>query len=205
MAKKKQREKPPAFQFYAKDFLTGTMTMSLAERGAYISLLSHQWDKGGVPGDDVAALARLLSCERAEIEPIWGQVQQKFRRADDGVWRNAKLEKVRRAQELFAKKQAKNGAKGGRPRKNPGLLSGFRLGSENENPKKALQSSSASSVQVQTPPTPLSAKGGRLTRKELDHAKNVRRALGGCNHEPTCQSYQDCLTRIAYDARAVTH
>lgn len=30
-------EKSPAFSFYAKDFLTGTVTMSLAERGALIT------------------------------------------------------------------------------------------------------------------------------------------------------------------------
>ena len=55
----------PAFSFYAKDFLLGTATFSLSERGAYITLMSYQWDMGGVP-DEAVERARLLGCSKRE-------------------------------------------------------------------------------------------------------------------------------------------
>jgi hypothetical protein len=48
------------------------------------------------------------------------------------------------------------------------------------------------------PPTPLSAKGGRLTRRDLADAKAIRAwALGGCPHTPRCATYDACLRLIA--------
>jgi len=44
--------KAPAFQFYAQDFLTGVMDMTMEERGLYITLLARQWslfDQNGIP------------------------------------------------------------------------------------------------------------------------------------------------------------
>lgn len=43
--------KPPAFQFYPDDFIAGTIGMSPSERGAYITLLCHQWLHGWKPDD----------------------------------------------------------------------------------------------------------------------------------------------------------
>lgn len=40
--------KPPAFQFYADEYLAGTIAMSLAEVGAYIRLLCYQWLNGDI-------------------------------------------------------------------------------------------------------------------------------------------------------------
>ena len=37
---------PPAFQFYAADFLCGTARMSAEDVGHYIRLLAHQWVGG---------------------------------------------------------------------------------------------------------------------------------------------------------------
>lgn len=55
--------KPPAFQFYAADWLSSPeiMLMTPAEEGAYIRLLAIAWDKGGLPDDDdqLAVLSRL--------------------------------------------------------------------------------------------------------------------------------------------------
>ena len=54
---------PPAFQFYANDWLSspGIMLMTPAEEGAYIRLLAISWVKGGLPDDDeqLAILSRL--------------------------------------------------------------------------------------------------------------------------------------------------
>ena len=52
----------PAYQMYADDFRVGTIAMSLQERGAYITLLNHQWDPGHVPGGHIVLVARPPSC-----------------------------------------------------------------------------------------------------------------------------------------------
>src|SRR6478752_824536 len=59
--------KPPAFQFYADDFLGGTLTMTLEERGLYITLLCLQWSKGFVTEDDLSALAQLWHSHHAAM------------------------------------------------------------------------------------------------------------------------------------------
>jgi uncharacterized protein YdaU (DUF1376 family) len=57
--------RPPAFQFYAKDWLSSkkVLTMSLEEEGAYIHLLAHCWDSPDctLPDDDseLAQLSRM--------------------------------------------------------------------------------------------------------------------------------------------------
>lgn len=48
------------------------------------------------------------------------------------------------------------------------------------------------------PPTPLSAKGGRLTRKQLKAAETIRnRVHGGCPHTPRCDTAEVCIRTIA--------
>ena len=86
---------PPAFQFYANDFVTGTSRFTTTETGGYILLLCEQWDKGSVPGDSVVDLAQIMRCSRATAKAIWAKVQGKFVRDVDGHWRNERLEEVR--------------------------------------------------------------------------------------------------------------
>lgn len=63
-------KKYPAYQHYAKDFLSGTADMTCAEVGAYIRLLDQAWDQSPVatlPNDD-AKLRRLAGADPEE----WG-------------------------------------------------------------------------------------------------------------------------------------
>lgn len=106
----------PAFSFYAKDFLTGAAPLSLAHRGAYITLLAWQWDGGAVP-DDAAERARILGCSRREEAAAWARIVGKFERGDDGLWRNPRLEAERQKQSERRAALAANGHLGGRPRK----------------------------------------------------------------------------------------
>lgn len=56
--------------------------------------------------------------------------------------------------------------------------------------------------ELKIPPTPLT-KGGRLTRAELRHAREVRaRVYGRCPHQPPCGSYGTCVVTIAWSIRA---
>ena len=105
---------PPAFQFYANDFVTGTSRLTTPEVGGYILLLCEQWDKGSIPGDSLKALAQIMRCTSTSARSIWQSIEGKFVRGEDGQWRNARLERVRAEQLAYRAKQAANGSKGGR-------------------------------------------------------------------------------------------
>lgn len=104
---------PPSFPFYPGDYLLGTLSFTLAEDGAYLRCLMHQWSSGeGVPGDDVPTLARILRVPPAEARKIWESIGYKFERGEDGLYRNARLEKQRDEKRQFHESAAKRGKQG---------------------------------------------------------------------------------------------
>lgn len=94
--------KPPAFQFYANDFLAGTAFMSAEEVGAYIRLLCYSWINGPIPSGDVA-LMRVAGCSLESLVAV----REKFE-LRDGKLINAKLETVREAQRSYSERQTKS-------------------------------------------------------------------------------------------------
>lgn len=104
-------EKPPAFQFYAKDFLAGTSDMSNAEVGAYIRLLCHQWDKEILPNDDVK-LTRLCSGDNEGII----RAKTKFIENEEGNLYNVRLQNTREIQNEFRKSRSDSGKEGAKKR-----------------------------------------------------------------------------------------
>jgi uncharacterized protein YdaU (DUF1376 family) len=134
---------PPAFQFYAGDFLVSTTTLSNAQVGAYIRLLAHQWVNIGIPPD-----LKLISKIVHETVPRTGRlmdaIRSKFVLYSDGLLKNPRLEEVRQKQQKYLALQAVNGKKGGRPRTKTqkASLSGSEKGSQ------TLSSSSSSSNSV---------------------------------------------------------
>lgn len=71
--------KPPAFQFYAADWLADldVRAMSLAERGLYVDLLAFCWREGSVP-DDMEKCGRLVGSTPREIRALWPAVRARF-------------------------------------------------------------------------------------------------------------------------------
>lgn len=108
---------PPSFPFYPADWVLGTLTFTLAEDGAYLRLVMHQWNAGSVPGDDLSAVAKILRVSEREARVLWKVVSTKFVRGDDGQWRNARLEKQRDEKVRYHEAKRTNGLKGGRPAK----------------------------------------------------------------------------------------
>jgi uncharacterized protein YdaU (DUF1376 family) len=100
---------PPTFQFYPADFSEGSDDLTLAEVGGYIRLLCSQWAKGSVPGDNVQKLAVIMRCTPAAAKAIWAAVREKFTRGDDGLYRNARLERERQKQANYRALQAQRG------------------------------------------------------------------------------------------------
>lgn len=105
----------PAFQFYANDFLTGTLSLSLEECGAYVTLLAYQWDHGAVP-DGHAARARICRCSLAQVKRVWIGIATKFQQGPDGLWRNARLERERDKQAAYRELQRDKGLASARTR-----------------------------------------------------------------------------------------
>lgn len=124
---------PPAFQFYADDFIGGTVDLSAEEVGAYIRLLCFQWGRGKAPVSK-EAIDRVAGCA------VTAAVVAKF---PDG--KNPRLESERVKQMEYRAKQAVNGAKGGRPMKRLGLGLGY-SGETQTKAKKSSPSPSPSPV-----------------------------------------------------------
>lgn len=96
--------KAPAFQFYAADFLVGTLEMSLAETGLYIKLLALSWDKGPLPLE-TSRLARMAGTSEEQFLELWEAVQPKWKRTKAG-YINERLETQRAKRKAFADAQA---------------------------------------------------------------------------------------------------
>jgi uncharacterized protein YdaU (DUF1376 family) len=110
----KSRGKAPAFQFYAKDFLDGTATMSNAEVGAYIRLLAHSWGNGALPREEYK-LARLIVGSVREFRRVWSTLSPKWKLTETG-WINERLEQQRRDLETFTRRASDHGKAGANAR-----------------------------------------------------------------------------------------
>ncbi len=143
--------KPPAFQFYADDFLAGTFSMSNEERGLYITLLCRQWTQGHVTPDEVARLGSTV------VQPSINHVLTKFEPDEAGNLRNARLEGERAKQDAFRSKQSEKGKASAKARLNRGSTVVQPSGAPEGN------SPSPSPISINTPLPP---KGGSKPVKE---------------------------------------
>ena len=147
--------KPPAFQFYADDFIGGTITMNHQERGLYILLLCLQWTQGKVNGDDIAH----LSADMPQHSVF--KVRGKFVEFEDGGLRNERLEHERSKQDAFRAKKEVAGKAGAEKRwHNHGtpiglpLANGMANGMANDSSPSPSPSPSPSSVSDLQSPSP---------------------------------------------------
>lgn len=106
--------KSPAFQFYPKDFLTdrNVVLMSMQERGVYITLLCHCWDKP-LPSD-VPRLAAVCGVPVASFRKLWPGIQGCFEASphDPSALIHPRLEREREKQEDYRRRQSDSGKAG---------------------------------------------------------------------------------------------
>lgn len=142
---------PPSFPLYVQDYLTGTMSLTPAERGVYVDCLCYQWEVAGVPGDEPARLALVMRCSPADARRFWTVLKSKFVRGDDGLYRNQRLEAERVAKKKWHDSRKENGGKGGRPPKPVSIkiTTSEPSGSENQNHMVPSSSSSPSEPTAQ--------------------------------------------------------
>jgi len=107
---KESQRKAPAFQFYADDFLAGTLEMSQEEVGQYIRLLCHQWNRGSIPVETEKQQRLTGGCVSVDV-------LVKFRLCEDGLLRNERLETVRSEKDRYLQQQSQKGRKSAELRK----------------------------------------------------------------------------------------
>jgi len=100
-------QKSPAFQFYPKDFMAGTATMSNQEVGAYMRLLCYAWDAGSVPNDS-RERSRIVCCSLKQERTLWHRLERKFALVD-GVYVNERMEEERQKQAEYRRRQSDKG------------------------------------------------------------------------------------------------
>ena len=105
------KRRAPAFQFYADDFLAGTLDLSQADVGAYIRLLCHQWNRGSIPVENEKQ-------QRLAGGSISVDVLAKFRLLPDGRLVNERLEVERQKQSEYRELQSLKGKLSAEARKN---------------------------------------------------------------------------------------
>lgn len=116
--------KPPAVQFYAGDFLTGTTLMTNEEVGLYIRLLCLQAENGSVPDDP----ERMALVYGPQVPKLWPAVRSKFVKGKEaGTMVNVKMEKVLEDRAEFRRRQSEKGKASAQARANHG--------SENSEPR----------------------------------------------------------------------
>ena len=108
--------KSPAFQFYPNEFLADVADMTQSEVGAYILLLSHQWNHGAIPAD----AERQKNLAKGGVPT---HVLAKFKVYQNGL-RNPWLESTRRKQAQYREKQRQNGIASGQARRERSLNAG---------------------------------------------------------------------------------
>jgi uncharacterized protein YdaU (DUF1376 family) len=109
--------KPPAFQFYAADFMIGIMGMTDDEIGIYIKMLCAQWLHGSLPNCK-KTIKKMINSRKVPSE----MVLRKFVICDDGFLRNERMETVREKQKSFADTRKSNANKRWDKEKNENAL-----------------------------------------------------------------------------------
>ena len=100
MENQQVQTKGPYFRLWTNDFITGTMYMEADEVGAYIRLLTHQWETGPIPNEN-RLLKRITGVSVKRLE----HVLEKFHLNDEGKWVNLRLEEERVSYTKFVNRQ----------------------------------------------------------------------------------------------------
>lgn len=114
-------KQPPAFQFYASDYLSSSKVqrMTLAAEGAYIRLLAYNWQDGSIPAD-IPTLAKLCKCRPQTMESLWNEYLAECFTVNGQPGRlvNPRLEEVRKKLLDHKAERSESGKKGAAKRWN---------------------------------------------------------------------------------------
>lgn len=98
--------KAPAFQLFAGDMLSDTLTWSAQELGVHVKLMCWSWDNGPVPDD----MDRITRIDR-DARKVWKMVGTKWTSDGNGGLVNARLERTRQELVAYRERQSQRGKK----------------------------------------------------------------------------------------------
>ena len=98
--------KDPAYLFYSSDFLTGCASLTMEERGQYITLLCLEHQLGRLSEKTI----------RLSVGSVSVDVLAKFKQDENGLLYNERLEIEIEKRSNFVDTRRNNGLKGGRPK-----------------------------------------------------------------------------------------
>lgn len=90
--------KDPAFLFYPNDYIGGTMGMTFEEKGAYIELLMLQFNRGHMTSHMIGQT----------IGQLWDTIKDKFKKDDNGLYYNERLEQEQLKRKTFTESRRNN-------------------------------------------------------------------------------------------------
>lgn len=102
----------PAVLFYISNWLTSTAEMDADERGWYLNLLLHQYDKGSLPHDieKLATLAVVKFSEFERFKEVFEKsLKYKFTENEEGRLENSKMKQVIKQRETYKEKRRLSG------------------------------------------------------------------------------------------------
>lgn len=108
-----KKDKAPAFQLYASDFIMMMAGRTNEEVGIVIRLLCFQWVNDGLPVD-MDALEQMVG---PRIRELWGRIDKFFVREGDLIF-NPEIEKYRQHIKRLSKKRKASGKRGAKVRWN---------------------------------------------------------------------------------------
>lgn len=110
--------KDPAFLFYSQDWIVGCQTLTMAERGQYITLICMMHQQGRLNEETIRLLVGSVSV----------RLMEKFSQDEQGFYYSKRLEKEVFSRKKFVESRRKNGAKGGKPKDYKGKKNNKPLG-----------------------------------------------------------------------------
>ena len=120
--------KDPAFLFYSSDFLTGCASLTMEERGQYITLLCLEHQLGRLSEKTI----------RLSVGSVSVDVLEKFKQDENGLLYNERLEIEIEKRSNFIDTRRNNGLKGGRPKAENKKPSGLANGKPNAKANEKL-------------------------------------------------------------------
>ena len=120
--------KDPAFLFYSSDFLTGCASLTMEERGQYITLLCLEHQLGRLSEKTI----------RLSVGSVSVDVLAKFKQDENGLLYNERLEIEIEKRSNFIDTRRNNGLKGGRPKRENNKPIGLANGKPNAKANEKL-------------------------------------------------------------------
>ena len=192
--------KSPSFQFYPGDFLSdaNVLVMSMAERGAYITLLCVCWQQGSLP-NDMTRLSKLCGVPLSAFRKLWPALKPCFRstKEDTGLI-HPRLDRERQKQIEYKQAKSESGRIGAdkrwhshsRPIISPMANNGSSSSSSSSFSERERQEHSLTPINLMQDPE-LTERAGRFLERYAELHQKFRHGavyLGKMHHD-----YQESL------------